>query len=194
MKSCTPHAYPVESELRHSLDMLVGCHPRIDLEPDLGVRLQIEPFGRKSIEVRHLFRFKVGRRSAAPVELDSLTRSIDALRHAIDFVLQSVEIRIGDRLVAVDDDVAAAKPAQALTERDMEVERHRRLVRLRFRILERAEEIVRAKFVLPLRGRRVARVTRAIDVISVQNLERQADALALNRDLDCIAHPTPPDD
>ena len=179
------HRHAVESELGRGGNVLGRRHPRVDLDADLGVGKDPESRGRMAVKIAHLLGRQVGRRAAAPMELNGRPRRIDVVGEAVDLGLQPVEVRVRDFLVLVDDDVAAAEPAELLAEGNVEVERHRPAV-LGVRARERAAQVVDPEGVSPFRSGGIARVAWPVNVVSVEHFDRQGNGLALDTDVDGV--------
>ena len=106
--------------------------------------------------------------AAAPVELHDGTSLGDAAADALHLLLQDVKIGRRDAFVFLNDDVAGAKEAQALAERDVHIERDGRPDTLGFFV--HTFEIGGPESVVPNRRRGIAGVARAGTIVLCEEI------------------------
>src|SRR4030095_10620998 len=177
---------PQASE-RH--DMVLAGDPGIDFQANLGILSKSKALLGMEKKILELHRTEIRGGAATPVELHDRTRSIQPPGDPIDFLLELLNVRMSDLMVAVYYHVAAAKKAQAVTERKMHVERERALRLRGVRFLERLLQLSRAETVEPLRRGGIARVPGAGNVIPVDQFGGYSDGLGLEINGEWIAAP-----
>ena len=123
LKVLNAHAEAVEAELAESFEMCTGGHARVNFDANLAFGVEMEMLFGEREQILDLLGRQIGWRAAAPVELHDGTSLGDAAADALHLLLQDVKIGRRDAFVFLNDDVAGAKEAQALAERDVHIER-----------------------------------------------------------------------
>src|SRR5215813_5535395 len=141
---------------------------RVDLDADFRVGRKSEALFAVAKKIFELRGRRVGRRPAAPVELDDFAFAGNRPRDPRDLFLQDFEVGKRDALVLLDDDVASAEQAQAFAEGKMHVERYRgkRGISGRVHLLE----VGRLERVVPHRSGRITGIARAGAVVAREEL------------------------
>src|SRR5262245_27694971 len=99
--------------------MIRCCHTRIDLNGELAIARQVESFRDCIEQFFNLTRLKKRWSTAAPMHLryDALMRKLKQ----IHFFNEILNVRVGDRMIPLDDYIASAIQTQPLAERDVHV-------------------------------------------------------------------------
>src|SRR6266702_110112 len=117
-------ARPIDTAKGKRLDHLGRERARIDLDRDLGRRLDEERMPNRSGQVGKRIGRHDGRRSAAEMNVIDLQTTTDLPRDQVDLTAQRRRID-RDRVVTTNNrGVAAAIPAHRPAERDMQIKRH----------------------------------------------------------------------
>src|SRR5690242_12482669 len=110
------------------------------------------------------------------MKLNNLTVFRDASADALHFLFQDAEVRRCDALVLLNDNVACTEQTQALTKRNVHVQRYR-TARV-FGFFMYALQIIRSEGVIPHWRRWIAGVPRAGPVVSGQEFVADAQFFA----------------
>ncbi len=175
------HAHAVEAEpgeMRHARLIHLA---RVDLDGEFAAGLQVEMFARHGHQPRGFLVIQKGGRAAAPVQLGDGQTGLQEAGDQPQLLFHAVEIGRGAAVILGGNLVAAAVVAQGLTERHMEIQRHRLVGTLGaasqfLGVVARAETGVHAV------GGRVGGVTRAGDVETLQQLGLEVERLIHHND------------
>ncbi len=154
----------IEAQLREQRHPFVVDAARIDLDRMLAVRPQIEVPVQRAHDLPHFGGIEEGRRTAAPVRLHHGPALAQAGCHQRHLARQIADIARTAAVIARDDLVAAAVVADVLAERDMQVERQRRVGAPCPAIVQRRQVRVLAEAGMEAIGGRIGRVARSVDV------------------------------
>ena len=154
---------PVETHLPQGGDVIARQPARINLHSRLHPWRQFEMLADGLAEKADFVGRQKRRRAAAPMQLHHLALRIDAGAHQLHFLVQVLEVERAFFPLRRDDGGAAAKPAERLAKRDVEIEGQAAPGRLRlgdFRRHLRPGDLIRK-----LRGGRIGGVTRPRHVV-----------------------------
>ena len=160
----------VEAERRQRVEMLACRHARVGLERELGAGQRREVPQQSADQLVELRGRVVRGRAAAEMQLRELPALGELAGEQLDLAAQHSEVGNRDVLARRDDRVAAAEEAALLAERQVHVQRERRVAQ-RVRGGEALEVVVLADTFVELHRRRVARVARPRTVVSREEID-----------------------
>src|SRR2546429_4832001 len=148
--------------------MREGSYARVDFDANLAFSVEMEMLFGEREQILDLLGRQIGWSAAAPVELHDGASLGDAAADALRLLLQDFKIGRRDAFVFLNDDVAGAKEAQALAERDVHIERDGRPDTLGFFV--HTFEIGGPQSVGPNRRRGRAGVARARTIVLCEGI------------------------
>ena len=163
------HADPVKPERVEGVDLFLCRNPRIDLERDFCVWVELKAVRTHFVQAFDLWHGEVGRRTAAPVVLNHPFPVAECGRCEVQFLFDVVQKVSRDGRLFRDDHVAPAKGAALPAEGDVDV-KGKALVRPAAGFGQRATVLGVAERGIPLRRGGVAGVARAGPVVALEDL------------------------
>jgi hypothetical protein len=159
------HRHAVEPQRGQERDGRGVDLARIDLDRDLGARIDREPRAQRPHQRRHLVPGQEGRRAAAPVQLLDVARALQQVGDGLDLAADVADVFGRAAVILGDHLVARAVVADGVAERHVHVQRKRLVGPQAIALLQRIDVVVGGECPGETVRGRVRGVTRPVAVV-----------------------------